>query len=507
MISLFRPLSDLPHPAVSPVLGRSSWFAPAGVAVNRPIARPRGTPDFRPVASAMILAASAALTGCHTGEGQPAFMGYGATEDAKGAQIGRAVMEARGNAVDVAVAMALTMAVTTPSRAGLGGGGLCLVHDPATRAVRTLDFLPESTSSGQPPVPALLRGLYALHAAYGHRRWEEALGAAESLAATGVPVSATLAADIRADAARLRADPGLRALFFGAAGQPLAEGETLVQADLAATLRSVRQHGVGTFYSTALSGGVAAQVAEGSGGDPQRLAGYQAQWRGTSDIESGNNLLHFPVRRAGGDDGLGGAWKAAVAAGDGAWLGALVGALGPQAGAAVAPGAVFSVVDPYNQAVACVLTLGGRFGAGRLIPETGVVVAGSAGGAGIGGPALVVNHHQWNTLFAGAASGGAVGGAVAEASLLAVLHAALIEEREGPAVVAAPRAAPVGGGVLAEAGVPTAALGALAGGMRMTDSLGRVEAVACRYNGRDGSQRCEAAVDPRSPGLHFTVLK
>ncbi|MEI6559464.1 MAG: gamma-glutamyltransferase [Rhodospirillaceae bacterium] len=459
----------------------------------------------------LVLGALAlAVAGCHTGEKPPAFFGYGAAEDALAVRAGHAVIDSGGTAVDAVVAMALTSAVTLPSRVGLGGGGLCLVYDSVKKQARTLDFLPESTLPGQAPVPAFLRGLYALQSAYGRMRWEQALGKAESLAAVGVPVSRALAADLRAAGDRLGADAGARRLFSSGGGRLLGEGEMLVQSDLAATLRTARERGVGALYSPQVTGSIAGLLAEKLGVSTATLAGYHAEWRGTAELELGHNMLHFPDRRVGGQAGLATAWAAAAPEGEDrpGWLGTLVGALGPGAGTA-APATGMIAVDPTDQAVACIFTMGGLFGRGQVVAGTGVLAAGAGGATGIGGPALVVNIPQNKTLFAGTgvANTTGEGGHSAEAALLTALHAAAVEELPGPQVLALPRAAPApGGGVLAEAGVSPAQLGALAGAVKPAAMLGQVEAMACVYHRLTGARSCEVDSDPRGQGLHFNTL-
>ena len=458
----------------------------------------------------MALALPLVLGGCHTGDKRPAFFGFGAAEDASAVRAGHAVIDSGGNAVDVLVAMALTSAVTLPSRIGVGGGGLCLVYDPVKKQTRTLDFLPESPLAGQTPSPAFLRGLYALQSEYGHRRWELALGKAESLAAVGVPVSRALAADLGAAGDRLAADAAARKIFFSAAGRPLLEGEILVQSDLAATLRTARERGIGALYSSQVTGSIAGSLAEKLGVNAATLAGTHPEWRGTADSEIGHNVLHMPDRRIGREAGLATAWNAAAPGGEDAagWLGALIGALGPGSGTA-APNTGMVVVDASEQAVACVFTQGGLFGRGKVAAGTGVLAAAGGGATGIGGPALVVNHPQSTVLFAGtgAAGGANEGGRSAEAALLSAVHASAIEQIPGPQILALPRAAPApGGGALAEAGVSPAQLGALAGTAKPAATLGQVEALACIYSRYTGIKSCEVASDPRGQGLHFTTL-
>jgi gamma-glutamyltranspeptidase/glutathione hydrolase len=427
-----------------------------------------------------------ATAGCHPGKPMLGLSGHGAADDPRAVEVGRAVMEGGGSAADAAVAMALTMAVTLPSRVGLGGGGLCLVHDPATKAVRTLDFLPESTSAGGAPAPGFLRGLYTLHAAYGLRHWEEALGAPESLAGLGTPVSRQLAADLRLGAGRLAADAGARRLFLSADGRPLAEGETLVQTELAATLGLIRQRGIATFYGGnygATGSTLAEALAHGLGVDAAALAGLRPRWGDTVAVENDNDMIHFPDRTGAG---LAAAWQAGVAAGDGDWFGAMVGALGAgTVGAGVVPTASLAVVDPHEQGVACVFTMGGLFGSGRVVPEAGLLAAGGEA-SGSGGPVLVVNHHQETTLFAAGASAPGTGtdSRAGAAAVLAALHLSAIDHRPAADILAPPPSA------TAQPAVP-----------------GLVEAVACVYDHQQGGKSCGAVADPRGPGVTFTVLK
>ncbi len=471
------------------------------------------SPFSRPLsglAPAVLGTVALLLAGCHTGDKPPTFFGFGAAEDATAVKAAHAVIDSGGNAADAMIAMALTSAVTMPSRVGIGGGGLCLVYDPVKKQARTLDFLPESALPGQTPVPAFLRGLYTLQVAYGKRRWEMALGKAEALASIGVPVSRALATDLRAESARLAADAQARKLFFGSGGQVLGEGETLVQNGLAATLRIARERGIGALYSPQAYGSIAGDLAGKLGLSAKTLSDYQPEWRATASVEIGHNLVHFPDRRTGGAAGLVTAWKAAAPEGEDkeGWLGALLGALGPGAGVA-APATGMVVVDANERSVACVFTQGGLFGRGQVAGETGILAAGGGGGTGIGGPALVVNQYQNTVLFAGTGVANSVneGGRSAESALLSSLHASAIEKLPGPQVLALPRAAPApGGGVLAEAGVKPADLGALAGGARPAAALGQVEALACIYNRYTGLKSCEVGTDPRGQGLHFTTL-
>ncbi len=62
-------------------------------------------------------------------------------------------------------------------------------------------------------VPMLARGLYLLHARYGHLPFESLIVPAEQLARFGTPASRALVRDIALVAGPLLADPNARAVF------------------------------------------------------------------------------------------------------------------------------------------------------------------------------------------------------------------------------------------------------------------------------------------------------
>ena len=58
------------------------------------------------------------------------FLGGVVADEPQAALAGRAVLSAGGTAADAVTAMGFTLAVTLPSRAGLGSSGACLAYDP-----------------------------------------------------------------------------------------------------------------------------------------------------------------------------------------------------------------------------------------------------------------------------------------------------------------------------------------------------------------------------------------
>ena len=63
-----------------------------------------------------------------------------AADSGMASEAGVEILKAGGNAVDAAIATALTLSVTRPYSCGLGGGGFMIVFDPSTGDSITLDF-------------------------------------------------------------------------------------------------------------------------------------------------------------------------------------------------------------------------------------------------------------------------------------------------------------------------------------------------------------------------------
>ena len=171
-----------------------------------------------------------------------------ATDDPAAARAARNILNAGGRAADAAVALGFALGVTLPSSAGLGGGGACIVHA-AHEQTEVLDFRARAASDGDAAVPALARGLFALHAKYGKLPWAQVIVPAENLARFGHAVSRTLAHDLIEDGAALASDREALDAFMSPRRQLLQAGETVMSTALAATLERLRVQGGGAFGS------------------------------------------------------------------------------------------------------------------------------------------------------------------------------------------------------------------------------------------------------------------
>ena len=214
---------------------------------------------------------------------------------------GASVLARGGNAVDAAVATAFALAVTHPAAGNIGGGGFMIVRTP-TGKVTTFDYREraplestktmylgadgkiddELTDAGYlaPGVPGTVRGLEMAHKKFGRLRWKEVLAPAIELA-NGFAMSAALARSLNREVKGPMAKfPASVAAFGKPGGGEWAEGDRLVQADLAATLRAIADGGANAFYKGWIADRIADDMQANGGLISKRdLALYRAKER------------------------------------------------------------------------------------------------------------------------------------------------------------------------------------------------------------------------------------
>jgi gamma-glutamyltranspeptidase/glutathione hydrolase len=384
-------------------------------------------------------------------QGQPGyvrgFLGEVVADEPRAALAGREILSGGGNAADAAVTVAFSLAVTLPSRVGLGGGGACIAYtaDPkgvtggAPEAIMFVLPAAQSLGRGDRPaaVPMLPRGMFLLHARHGRQPFESLIAKAEQMARFGVPVSRALARDLVLVAGPLFADPAARATF-GAGGAPLTEGQGLLQQDLAATLAQLRVSGVGDLYQGLLARRI--EQASPAAGVPIGLADLRAALPSLAApvvVPSGNDKVMFPPTDGG--VGAAAAFRALKSQGDlqAAWTRSLAAAARWRAGGAnsdqvmngelAAPASVplypasttFATLDPSGNAVVCAVTMNNLFGTGRVVPGLGFLAAASPASVV---PPLLSAGLAWNepthAFHAAAGGSGQAGAAIAVAVAL-----------------------------------------------------------------------------------------
>lgn len=464
------------------------------------------------------------------------FLGGVAADEPHAVQTGRDILSAGGSAADAVVAMYFVAAVTLPSAASLGGGGVCIGFDSASGEVQALEFFARQPAvigadADRPSaVPGNLRGFFALHARYGRLRWSQLVSPAENMARFGFRVSRALARDIGQLERALAAEPETRRVFSTQGGGVLvAEGDFLRQVELAAVLARVRAEGAGAFYVGPLARQFA-DAAQAAGGtvSTDDLHGYAPTWRETIAVPMDNQTAHFAPSPAVGSAIAAEMWTSLLQQGrlqrasaeartrtfadlgfDAAdtRLALLAQEQGGQmeTHAENPSAATFVAVDREGSAAACAVTLNSLFGTGRVAGGTGIVLAAAPGPGGRGAtalaPMLIVNQNVNEFFFAGAASGGVA----APTALVSVAARAVLAGEPLDEALAAPR---VLGGLMPDVvhheGDAERIETIFAGeGLRLaaTPALGQVNAVYCPQGVPPNPESCVAGSDPRGYGL------
>ncbi len=177
-------------------------------------------------------------------------------------------MKSGGNAVDAAVAAALTLGVVDGCNAGIGGGCFLLIHtavgddfaidgrETAPRAASRDMFVrdgkadPHLSQTGAlaSGTPGALAAYELALRRYGKLPLKTHLLAAAEIAEHGFRVDARYAGRLKSTAEDLARFDESRAIFLKPDGQPFAEGELLKQLDLAASYRQIAEKGSAWFY-------------------------------------------------------------------------------------------------------------------------------------------------------------------------------------------------------------------------------------------------------------------
>jgi len=259
------------------------------------------------------------------------------------AEVGAQVLADGGNAVDAAVAVGFSLAVTLPRAGNLGGGGFMLVHDATSGDTTAIDyremappaatrdmFLDENGdadprlsrfSHKASGVPGTVAGLYHAHQKFGRLPWQQLVQPAIDLARDGIVVTRDLATLLKRRRNRMCGDEATCGYFYKAGGVPYEFGERLVQSDLADSLQLIADEGPDAFYKGAIAEKIVAEMESGGGLiDMQALAAYKPAERevlrgeyrgyeivamppsssgGVHVIQMLNVLEHFPVASLG----------------------------------------------------------------------------------------------------------------------------------------------------------------------------------------------------------------
>jgi gamma-glutamyltranspeptidase/glutathione hydrolase len=265
------------------------------------------------VAFAVPVARSQSAIGTH---------GAVATVDEIASRAGIDAMRKGGNAVDAAVAAALTLGVVNGYNSGIGGGCFILIRrsNGEVLCIDGRETAPAAASRdmflrhGKPnpslsQLGALASGTPGALAAYdlalksaGKLTLKEHLLAAARIAENGFPIDKHYAAALRDSESDLARFPATAAVFLKTGGAPYHEGEILRQPDLARTYRAIAKNGPGWFYGGTFAKSVETWMTANQGlMTAADLKGYRAILRPPISTDyHGCTVISFPPPSSGG---------------------------------------------------------------------------------------------------------------------------------------------------------------------------------------------------------------
>ena len=226
--------------------------------------------------------------GIRNPQGVIAHGGMVVAQEALAARIGADVLAKGGNAVDAAVALGFTLAVSYPRAGNIGGGGFMVIHladgtdttidyrETAPRSINAKSFLDDSDNADPRKsresalaigVPGTVAGLALAEQKYGSGKFSlaELIAPAIALARDGIAVSDDTADSLPNVLARLSRWPASAKILLKADGSVLGPGDRLVQRDLADSLEAIARDGPRAFYEGPIAEKIAVAVASAGG--------------------------------------------------------------------------------------------------------------------------------------------------------------------------------------------------------------------------------------------------
>ncbi|MEL4247021.1 gamma-glutamyltransferase [Shewanella xiamenensis] len=203
---------------------------------------------------------------------QPVWAKHGmvASQETLASRTGVEILKQGGNAVDAAVAVAFSLAVTLPRAGNIGGGGFMLVHLAKENKTIAIDYREMAPSKAKKDifldengdavtklsrehglavgVPGTVMGMSLALEKYGTMTMAQVTAPAIKMAQEGISVSPDLAVSLAGLKRRMSQWPSTAAIFYKAGGSDFQVDDILKQPELAHSLQLIAEKGIKGFY-------------------------------------------------------------------------------------------------------------------------------------------------------------------------------------------------------------------------------------------------------------------
>ena len=235
-------------------------------------------------------------------------------------QVGVNILKEGGNAIDAAIATQLALAVVYPGAGNIGGGGFMIAHlnngenvaldyRETAPAAATRDMYLDANGNPQMQlsqdgrlaagVPGTIAGLFAAMK-YAKLPFNKLIQPAIDLAENGFAISGSQAESFNETKEEFIKLNSTTPVFVKNNGWKA--GDTLLQKDLANTLKRIRDEGAKGFYEGETAKLIAAEIKKDGGIiSEEDLKNYKAKFRDPVTFDyKGNTVISMPLPSSGG---------------------------------------------------------------------------------------------------------------------------------------------------------------------------------------------------------------